>query len=65
MAQMRAGLERGTQQQIPNPPGAVGRSIGVTPPPDWAPKFASPEVYKPKQAEARAMMPELLRKLME
>jgi hypothetical protein len=65
MAQMMAGLEQGTQQKIPNPPGAPGRSIGVTPPPDWVPKFASPEVYKPKQAEFRAMMPELLRKLIE
>lgn len=64
MAQIMAGLERGTQQEIPNRPGVPGRSIGVTPPPDWAPKFASPEVYKPKQAEARAMMPELLHNLM-
>jgi hypothetical protein len=64
MAQIMAGLERGTQQEIPNRPGVPGRSIGVTPPPDWAPKFVSPVVYKPKQAEARAMMPELLRNLM-
>jgi hypothetical protein len=62
---MKAGLERGTQQEIPNQPGMVGRSIGVTPPSDWVPKFASPEVYEPKQEKARAEMRELLRKLIE
>lgn len=65
MAQMRAGLERGTQQEIPNQPGSVGKSIGVTPPADWTPKFAPPEVYKPKQEKARAEMAVTLRKLIE
>lgn len=65
MAQMRAGLERGTQREMPSQPGMVGKSIGVTPPPDWEPRFAPPEVYKPKQEKARAEMAVMLRKLIE
>lgn len=66
MAQIMAGLERGAQQELPKQPGMLGKAaIAVTPPPDWVPKFASPEVYKPKQDEFRALMPELLRKLIE
>jgi hypothetical protein len=56
MDQMRAGLERGTQQQMPNAPGVVGKRIAVTPPADWTPKFVSPDVYRPMQDKARADM---------
>jgi hypothetical protein len=56
MDQMRAGLERGTQQEVPNTSGHVGKTIAVTPPPDWTPKFVSPDVYSPLQVKARADM---------
>jgi hypothetical protein len=63
MDQMRASLERGTQQEMPNAPGYVGKRIAVTPPADWAPKFVSPEVYRPMQDKARADMRANLLKL--
>lgn len=56
MDQMRAGLERGTRQEVPNTSGHVGKTIAVTPPPDWTPKFVSPDVYRPMQDRARADM---------
>ena len=63
--QMRAGLERGTQQETPTTSGHVGKTIAVAPPPDWAPKFVSPDVYRPMQDKARASMRESLLKLVE
>jgi hypothetical protein len=56
MDQMRASLERGTQQEMPSAPGYVGKRIAVTPPADWTPKFVSPDVYRPLQDKARADM---------
>jgi hypothetical protein len=62
LEEMKAGLERGTQQEMPNAPGYVGKRIAVTPPTDWTPEFASPEVYRPMQDKARTDMRENLRK---
>jgi hypothetical protein len=65
MDQTRAGMERGTQQEIPDPSGHYGKTIGVKPPPDWVPKFVSPEIYKPKQNKVRATMRDNLLKLVD
>lgn len=56
MDQMRASLEKGTQQEMPKAPGYVGKRIAVAPPADWTPKFVSLEVYRPMQDKARADM---------
>jgi hypothetical protein len=63
MDQMRAGLERGKQQEVPTPEGHIGKTIAVTPPTDWVPKFVLPDVYRPLQDKARASMRENLLKL--
>lgn len=60
LEEIRAASERGTQREVPPRPGTYGRSIEVTPPADWTPKFVAPEVYLPKQVEARARMRETL-----
>jgi hypothetical protein len=56
LAEMKAGLERGTQQEAPNTGGYVGKRIAVTPPPGWSPNFLSRDVYGPMQDKARADM---------
>jgi hypothetical protein len=61
--QMRTGLERGTQQEVPTPEGHFGRTIAVTPPVDYAPKFVTSDVYHPLQDKARADMRDRLSKL--
>ena len=61
--QWRASTERGTQQEVSTPKGHFGKTIAVTPPADWAPKFVTPDVYRPLQAKARADMRERLLKL--
>src|SRR3954452_14620146 len=58
MGRMRAGLEKGTPQEVPTPPGQVGKSFVVTPPRDWTPKFVSPGVYGSLQDKERAGMRE-------
>jgi hypothetical protein len=63
LEQIRAGLERGQQQQVPTPEGHIGKTIAVTPPADWVPKFVAPDVYRPLQDKARATMRENLLKL--
>jgi hypothetical protein len=63
MEEMKASLEKGTQQEVPNKTGHFGKTISVTPPPDWAPRFVSPDVYRPMQEKARASMREILLKL--
>lgn len=60
LAQMKASLEKGTQQEVPNTTGHYGKTIAVTPPPDWTPKFVPPSVYRPVQEKARANMRESL-----
>jgi hypothetical protein len=60
MAEMKASLERGTQKEVPNTTGHYGKTIAVTPPPDWTPKFVPPSVYRPMQDKARASMRESL-----
>jgi hypothetical protein len=60
MDEMKASLERGTQQEVPNTTGHYGKTIAVTPPPDWTPKFVPPSVYRPMQEKARADMRESL-----
>ena len=61
--QMRASLEQGKQQEVPTPEGHIGKTIAVTPPANWVPKFAPPDVYRPLQDKARAGMRENLLKL--
>jgi hypothetical protein len=63
--QMKAGLERGAQQEVPTQPGHIGKTIAVTAPPDWVPKFVSPAVYGPMQDKARSEMREKLLKIVE
>jgi hypothetical protein len=60
MDEMKASLERGTQKEVPNTTGHYGKTIAVTPPPDWTPKFVPPSVYRPMQEKARADMRESL-----
>jgi hypothetical protein len=56
MAQIRAGLERGTQHPVPTAPGAVGKSVAVEAPPDWRPTILSEQDYAPKQEAVRAKL---------
>jgi hypothetical protein len=60
---MRAGLATGAQKETPNTTGHFGKTIAVTPPKDWSPKFVSPDVYGPMQDKARASMRDNLLKL--
>jgi hypothetical protein len=64
MDEMMAGLEQGTQHELP-PDGDVGKKIGVEAPADWTPKFRSPETYRPIQESARANMRAQLLKLVD
>ncbi len=65
MQQMQAGLERGKQHEVATPPGQIGKTVAVEPPPDWTPKFVSPSVYTPMQDKARSEMRASLLKLIE
>ena len=65
MAQMKAGLDRHLQQQAPTPDGQIGNTVAVAPPPDWSPKFVSPEIYRPMQDKTRVGIRENLLKLVE
>jgi tetratricopeptide (TPR) repeat protein len=56
MTEMIAGLKAGTPHEVPDTGGHIGKTFGVAPPPDWAPKFAAPENYKPIQDQMRAEM---------
>ena len=58
LAELQAALERG--QQRPGQLGMLGKSTTVTPPPDWTPKFVTPDIYRPMQAKARSGMRENL-----
>jgi hypothetical protein len=60
LEEMKASLERGTQREAPNTTGHYGRTVAVTPPPDWTPKFVPPSVYRPMQEKARADVRESL-----
>jgi hypothetical protein len=62
MAQMRAGLERGTQHKVPTAPGAVGKTIAVEAPPDWRPTILPEQDYLPKEEAARATLKATLAK---
>jgi len=63
LEQMRAGIERGTQHEIQPAPGQFGKTVAVEPPPDWAPRLLSPELYQSKQDKARSEMRAMLSKL--
>jgi hypothetical protein len=65
LEQMRAGLERGAQREVPAAPGQFGKQVEVTAPPGWAPKFVASEVYRPLQEKARSQMRSALLKLIE
>jgi hypothetical protein len=65
LEQMKAGLERGAQKEVPNTSGHYRKTVEVTPPADWAPKFVSPDIYVPIQDKARTQMREHLLKLIE
>jgi hypothetical protein len=64
MDEMMAGLERGTQHELP-PDGDVGKKIGVEASADWTPKFRSAEIYAPIQERARANVRAQLLKLVD
>lgn len=65
LEQMKAGLEKGTQKEIPNTSGHYGKTVAVTPPADWVPKFVPASTYIPMQSKAREAMRERLLKLAE
>lgn len=65
LQQMQAGIERGKQHEVPATPGQFGKTVAVEPPPDWSPKFVSPDVYGPMQKEARSQMRTSLLKIIE
>ena len=51
LAQMKASLEKGTQQEVPNTTGHYGKTIAVTPPPDWDSDVRSAERLSPDARE--------------
>lgn len=63
--QMKAGLDRHLQEQVPTPAGQTSNTVAVAPPPDWSPKLVSPDTYRPAQDRARMGMRENLLKLVE
>ena len=65
MDQMKASLDRRSQQQASTPAGQTGNTVAVAPPPDWSPKLVSPETYRPMQEKARDAMREYLLKFVE
>jgi len=65
LEEYRAGLERGTQQEVPNTDGHYGKTVDVRPPTDWVPNFVAPVVYQPLQEKARADMRATLLRLIE
>ncbi|BBU60932.1 hypothetical protein MSC49_08670 [Methylosinus sp. C49] len=65
LEEYKAALEGGTQTEVPNSTGHFGKTFQVAPPADWKPKFAPPEVYRPKQEIARNAMREALLKLIQ
>jgi hypothetical protein len=54
LAEISAGLERGTRHELPPQPGYIGKTVGVEAPPGFVPKFLPAAVYKPAQDKARA-----------
>jgi hypothetical protein len=65
LEEYRAGLERGTQREVPNTDGHVGKTVDVRPPADWMPDFVAPSVYQPLQEKARGDMQSTLLRLIE
>jgi hypothetical protein len=65
LEEYKAAFEGGTQTEVPNSTGHFGKTFQVEPPADWKPKFAPPEVYRPKQEIARNAMREALLKLIQ
>jgi hypothetical protein len=47
MAQMKAGLDRHLQEQVPIRAGQTSNPVAVAPPPDWSPKLVAPDIYPP------------------
>jgi hypothetical protein len=65
LAEIQAGLEHGTQKEVPDASGNHGKDIEVAAPPGWAPKFVPPSTYRPLQEAARASMRENLLSLVD
>ena len=65
MAAVMAGFGAGREHEIPNPGGYYGKTVDVSPPPDWKPKFLPPQAYEPAKEKARANMRQSLEKLIE
>lgn len=65
LEQYRAGLTRGSQHEVPNTDGHVGKTVDVRPPADWTPSFIAPAAYQPLQQKARAEMPTTLLQLIK
>ncbi|QQO16849.1 hypothetical protein JJB99_12215 [Bradyrhizobium diazoefficiens] len=63
--EIRAGLARGTQQEVSDKQGYPGKSVEVTGPPDYTPRFLPGEVYGSAQVETRRTMREKLLKLIQ
>jgi hypothetical protein len=60
-----AGLQAGTQREVPTAPGQMGKTIAVAPPRDFAPKFLSPAAYKPLQDKARSEIRQSFARLLQ
>lgn len=65
LKEITAGLQAGTQREVPTAPGQIGKTIAVAPPRDFAPKFLSPAVYKPLQDKARAEIRQSFTRLLQ
>ncbi len=65
MEEHRVAMERGTQTEVPNTNGHLGRTIDLRPPADWEPAFVASAVYQPLQDKARADMRATLLQVIE
>jgi hypothetical protein len=65
LEEIRAGLEKGTQHEVPNTDGHYGKTVDVRPPSDWMPKFVAPSAYQPLQEKARTDMRATLLRLVD
>jgi hypothetical protein len=51
-------------QEVPNAPGAVGKSYEVPPSPGYKAGFVTADQWRPKQAQARQALPATLTRLL-
>lgn len=67
LAQITQGLQAQGDKplpQVPGAPGTIGKTYAVPSAPDYKPGYASPDVWRPKAAAARATLPAALTRLL-